>query len=369
MTHPFDQDYFHGGHKVGGYAGEGYRDFPVHAYTAQRIIDERPVSVLELGCARGYVLKRVEDAGIPVLGLEVSEHCHLTRAVQNVVTWDITRTPWPVADDAFDLCVSVAVLEHVPEAALPGVFSEMARTCRRGLHGVDVHDEDGFDKTHVTIRPVGWWQARLPPGQVAVDKEVLEAPVVVPPPAGGLKLNLGSYTTMFAGWRNIDQIDLTAWAARQGYSFACHDVRHGLPFDDGVVDLIYASHLLEHLTYAEGHTLLTECRRVLKPGGLLRVAVPDAANLVGAYQAGTIGHFDEISAAGARSPFAAVKLYELLIAGHQAVYDAPALKAALADAGFGAITRQSFRVSGSPVMRRETLDQYPDLSLFVEAMP
>jgi predicted SAM-dependent methyltransferase len=49
-----------------------------------------------------------------------------------------------------------------------------------------------------------------------------------------------------------------------------------LPFADGVFDELYASHVLEHLGYwGELPAALAEARRVLRPGGLLRVSVPD----------------------------------------------------------------------------------------------
>jgi predicted SAM-dependent methyltransferase len=367
MSHPFDCHYFHGGAKVGGYAGSGYRDFPVHWTTFQRVMKLEPGSVLELGAARGYVLKRLEDAGVRVKGLEISEHCRLTRAIDDLVTWDITKTPWPIADNSFDLCLSVAVLEHIPEAALPGVLAEMARTSRRGLHGVDVHDDDGFDKTHVTIRTLDWWNERLPLGHEAVDKESLESGPVLLPKTTGLKLNLGSFTTMFHGWKNIDQIDLGAWAGSNGYPFMCWDVLRGLPYDDQVVDLVFSSHMLEHLSYEEGATVLAECRRVLRPGGVLRVLVPDAGVLIRKYNEGTLGEFDEISTTSALRTTSAAKLYELLLSGHRAIYDWATLEAALMKAGFVDVARAEFRKSQSSAMQCETFDLLPDLSLIVEA--
>lgn len=46
-------------------------------------------------------------------------------------------------------------------------------------------------------------------------------------------------------------------------------------FSDNSVDLIYASHCLEHFHYAEVGNVLKEWQRVLKKGGILRVSVPD----------------------------------------------------------------------------------------------
>lgn len=61
------------------------------------------------------------------------------------------------------------------------------------------------------------------------------------------------------------------------------DADDGLPFKDGSVDGCYASHLLEHLSRDGARRLLIECLRVLRSGGVLRLAVPDLEVIVGEY--------------------------------------------------------------------------------------
>ena len=46
-----------------------------------------------------------------------------------------------------------------------------------------------------------------------------------------------------------------------------------LPFDDNTCDLIYASHVFEYFDRDEAVDILNEWKRVLKPGGILRLAV------------------------------------------------------------------------------------------------
>ena len=372
-SHPFDKHYFYGGTKVGGYADSGYRDFPVHWTTYAHAMKREPTSVLELGCGRGYLLKRFEGhAGIPTRGLEISEHCRLTRAVENIVTHDVTKVPWPIADQEFDLCLSVAFLEHVPEEHLAAVFAEMARTSRRGLHGIDIHDDDHFDQTHCTIRDLSFWHERLPPGHEAVDKEILEAgPLVLPPGIDrGVKLNLCSFAHMFHGWRNIDLLDLWNWAMKNGYSFTRCDVANGLAYDDQIVDLIFLSHALEHFDYAAGQQLLRECRRVLKPDGVLRIAVPDAPKLFALYQTGHLSALTELCGNDLDDEDPIRLLHGLLYGGdHRSIYDQHTLVRTLGAAGFSRVEVSQFGASSNAVMRRETIDLYPELSLFVEAMP
>jgi predicted SAM-dependent methyltransferase len=70
-----------------------------------------------------------------------------------------------------------------------------------------------------------------------------------------------------------------AWSSTVKYL----DVRKRLPYPDRTVRYIYASHLLEHLYFDEAANLLRECRRILEPGGVIRVVVPDLRTIVDDY--------------------------------------------------------------------------------------
>lgn len=54
-------------------------------------------------------------------------------------------------------------------------------------------------------------------------------------------------------------------------------------FPDNSADLIYASHAFEHISHRELIDVLLEWRRVLRPGGVLRLSVPDLDNLINIY--------------------------------------------------------------------------------------
>lgn len=55
-------------------------------------------------------------------------------------------------------------------------------------------------------------------------------------------------------------------------------------FKDGSVDLIYASHCLEHFCYTQTGDVLKEWQRVLRKGGVLRLSIPDFDKLVEIYR-------------------------------------------------------------------------------------
>jgi predicted SAM-dependent methyltransferase len=92
-----------------------------------------------------------------------------------------------------------------------------------------------------------------------------------------MKLHLGCDKLCIPGFVHVDLADYSHIDYRQ-------DVRTLLMFDDDSVDLIYACHVIEYFDRVEVLDVLREWRRVLKPGGVLRLAVPDFAALCRVYQ-------------------------------------------------------------------------------------
>lgn len=365
----FDKHYFNGGGKVGGYAYEGYWDYPVHWLTYDKIMEHNPTSILEIGAARGYMTKRFNDAGIKAKGLEISHHCQLTRVTNDVIEWDICQTPWSFHDKEFDLAFSTAVFEHIPEEHLPAVLAELDRVSKRGIHGIDFgENDDGFDKTHCTLRTKEWWLERMPATQQVVDKEDLErGNVALHIPFGDdkIKVNFGCFINMFYhGWINTDVLNMQDFASRYRYKFMPIDAKNPLPFNNEVIDLAYSSHMLEHLTVQEGINFLSECYRCMKKGSVLRIAVPDAAKLISYYQAKELSMFDEINDNCATNEFESGKLWSLLFEGHKIAYDFEGLKTIGEKVGF-IVERRHFG-QGHEQIVKETFDMLPEISLFVE---
>jgi predicted SAM-dependent methyltransferase len=104
-------------------------------------------------------------------------------------------------------------------------------------------------------------------------------PPSIPQNLGGkVLLNLGCGSTSHPSFINID-----ATPARHiHYVRGVDDLR---PFADQSVDLVYVSHCLEHFKHADVQRVLTEWHRVLKPGGILRLGVPDFDQLIRIYHA------------------------------------------------------------------------------------
>ncbi|KHK02922.1 glycosyltransferase [Desulfovibrio sp. TomC] len=101
------------------------------------------------------------------------------------------------------------------------------------------------------------------------------------PPEANTKrwlLNLGCGGTHHPAWTNIDFTPMPPDVL--GY-----DLGREIPFPDNTFQAVYHSHLLEHLPKRTAPLFLAQCLRVLQPGGVLRLAVPDLEGIARAYLA------------------------------------------------------------------------------------
>lgn len=91
-----------------------------------------------------------------------------------------------------------------------------------------------------------------------------------------IKLELGTIKKR-EGMRDWTTIDLINDAD------ICLNLLKPIPFPSNSVDSIYSSHFLEHFSYPKMINLLKECNRILKPGGVFSVCVPNARLYVDFY--------------------------------------------------------------------------------------
>jgi predicted SAM-dependent methyltransferase len=192
------------------------------------------------------------------------------------------------------------------------------------------------------------------------------------PPVASRKLglNVGSFTVMTKStertqWVNCDILDLAAYATQNAYEFKQFDARQGIPWPDSSVDLIIASHFLEHITRAEGDQFLKECSRVLKPGGILRITVPDTKLIAAAY--GNLKAKFSANEGVKNAEDEAEAFWNFLTVGHLTAYDEDSLGAKMNNAGFTTYKCDPGE-SNSPEIKAETKDMFAEHSLYVEGV-
>jgi predicted SAM-dependent methyltransferase len=129
----------------------------------------------------------------------------------------------------------------------------------------------------------------------------------------------------------------------------CWDITKRLPLPPEAVIGIFSEHCLEHLPLAAGDAVLGECWRLLKPGGTIRISVPDGELYLSRYvriKQGdpdiSLPHAQKDEFEGLYAPIMSVNRI-FRAHGHQFIYDFETCAQLLKRNGFVDIRRESFR--------------------------
>jgi predicted SAM-dependent methyltransferase len=161
-----------------------------------------------------------------------------------------------------------------------------------------------------------------------------------------LKLNIGAGDHPLPGWVNVDLYSGHPVIGRM-------DATQPFPFIGGEFDYIFSEHMIEHVTYEQGDYMLTECYRVLKPGGKIRISTPDIEflmHLLGgrhpeytSWAAKAFGLFSD-------EPAAVVNNF-MRAWGHQFIHSSATLGGAVESVGFTILGWPSISHSDDPELR------------------
>ena len=194
-------------------------------------------------------------------------------------------------------------------------------------------------------------------------------------------LNIGCGGSPTPGWVNIDNSPsvlfrllpvghLLGETRREVWRAArAHRVRYGsasrLPFPDGSADVVYSSHMIEHLSRKNLIRFLRECYRILAPEGVLRIVFPDLSVFAADYLVDRDADrfierlmlVDERQGVGRISRFA----------GHRWMYDEESMKLCLAAAGFREVIVLPAGTTTIPDSGELNLRERENESLYFEA--
>jgi predicted SAM-dependent methyltransferase len=165
-----------------------------------------------------------------------------------------------------------------------------------------------------------------------------------------LKVNIGAGPNGQEGWVNID-------AYKQKGVNLVYDCRKSLPFQNNSVKYIFVEHFFEHLDYTEEVPhFLSECLRVLNPGGIIRIIVPDMELYIKGYlDSGWDTYINvrqlsnDLKDHGMKTPYhCKMELFNVVMrqgTEHKYGYDFENLKFVLDYFGFRDVKKQQFKVS------------------------
>jgi SAM-dependent methyltransferase len=164
-----------------------------------------------------------------------------------------------------------------------------------------------------------------------------------------LSVNVACGGTAKPAWVNLDLY-------RHANVTLRFDCRTSLPLRPASAARIRCEHFLEHLDRIEESPLfLRSCLRCLRPGGVLRIVVPDAERYLRAYQSGPaawklLGWNLDALPPGFASEIDIINHVFRQGSEHRYAYDFATLAACLRDAGFAEIHRMDFGRSVDPLL-------------------
>lgn len=181
-----------------------------------------------------------------------------------------------------------------------------------------------------------------------------------PGPLQSPRVHLGCGDHRLEGWINVDLAPSVAVDA-------VVDCARDLPFAAGTVAFLHCEDLLEHVERDKGITMLRECFRVLRPGGVVRILTPDLRQLVQkVYLEGAPLHLDWCTAQlSARGPCQSLNMHLRMNGEHRFVYDEQELRKTLEEIGFR-VVRVGWNESRHLELRYLDLRDF-GLNLFLEA--
>jgi len=154
-----------------------------------------------------------------------------------------------------------------------------------------------------------------------------------------LRLHIGCGPKIKQAWINIDlspHADITL------------DLREPFPFSENSCSIIYTEHFLEHLDYPlHAKSFLRECCRVLEPGGIISIGVPDTEWPIAEYAGTRCEDYFKIAKERWHAKWCQTQMEQINYhfrqdGDHRFAYDYATLAQALGGAGFQDITRRDF---------------------------
>ncbi len=130
------------------------------------------------------------------------------------------------------------------------------------------------------------------------------------------------------------------------------NIEQKLPFPSESARFIFAEHLIEHVPFTAGLAFLKECRRVLEPGGVLRLAFPDVTRFVELEGPRIEAYCDWLSLNGvAKAGVDDVFRHIIAGSGHRSIWTSDSCFAVLAACDFNEIREFEYGDSDLPALQ------------------
>ncbi|MDE1817913.1 MAG: glycosyltransferase [Thaumarchaeota archaeon] len=132
---------------------------PFFKEIANRIVKEfSPKTVLDAGCAMGYLVESLRDLGIEAYGFDISDYA-INQARTNIRKYVKKQSILDPIDKQYDLIVCIEVLEHLPEQMMERAIENLCQNTSAILFSST--PDDKTEPTHQNVQDPGYWASHF----------------------------------------------------------------------------------------------------------------------------------------------------------------------------------------------------------------
>ncbi len=172
----YNAEYFESGKQLGLSCYENYRwlpalTIPMVQALIKRLNIHKTDTILDFGCAKGYIVKAFRMLGYDCRGCDVSEYAldcadEVTR--ESLCLVDGGQIPQSPNGKAWDWIIAKDVLEHLTHEQIDYTLAEFYAGGRNVFAAIPLGDGKQFvipemekDVTHVTRETLNWWEVKF----------------------------------------------------------------------------------------------------------------------------------------------------------------------------------------------------------------
>lgn len=167
----YDKKYYEDGIASGKSCYTNYRwipelTIPMAYYLIKELDVHENMTVLDVGCSKGYFVKALRLLGIEAYGIDISKYAieHADSDIRDFCRLVSPERPIPF-NRTFDWILTKDVLEHMPTENLHTFFKDYSDKAKQMYHVIPLGDNGKFriqeyhlDKSHVQIQNEEWWE-------------------------------------------------------------------------------------------------------------------------------------------------------------------------------------------------------------------
>jgi SAM-dependent methyltransferase len=167
--HPYDRHYFETALGPVPYDREHRQWLEFFGTVADHIVAEiKPRRVLDVGCAKGFLVEALRDRGVEAFGIDISAYA-IGEVRPDIRPYCRVASAVDPFDDKYDLIVCIEVVEHLKQDEGRRAIANICRSAGDVLFSST--PDDFTEPTHVNVRPRSWWIERFAEHGFQIDLE------------------------------------------------------------------------------------------------------------------------------------------------------------------------------------------------------